>query len=44
MAGGDENLKIYLVWPKNDYFHMKNCDIFIFAKNIDCRYTLEPPH
>ena len=24
---------------------MKNCDIFlIFAQNIDCGYTLEPPH
>ena len=23
---------------------MKNCDVFlIFAQNIDCRYTLEPP-
>ena len=30
---------------KNDNFQMKNCDIFlIFAKNIDCGYTLEPPH
>ena len=28
---------------KNDYFLMKNCDIFlIFAQNIDCGYTLEP--
>ena len=27
---------------KNDYFQMKNCDIFlIFANNIDHRYTLE---
>ena len=24
---------------------MKKCDIFlIFAQNIDCEYTLEPPH
>ena len=24
---------------------MKNCDVFlIFAQNIDCGYTLEPPH
>ena len=30
---------------KNDYFQMKNCISFlIFAKNIDCGYTLEPPH
>ena len=30
---------------KNGHFHMKNCDIFlIFAQNIDCGYTLEPPH
>ena len=25
-------------------FQTKNCDIFlIFAQNIDCGYTLEPP-
>ena len=30
---------------KNDNFQIKNCDIFlIFAQNIDCGYTLEPPH
>ena len=30
---------------KNDNFQMKDCDIFlIFAQNIDCGYTLEPPH
>ena len=30
---------------KNDNFQMNNCDIFIiFAQNIDCGYTLEPPH
>ena len=30
---------------KNDNFHMKNFDVFlIFAQNIDCGYTLEPPH
>ena len=24
---------------------MKNCDIFLsFAQNIDCWYTLKPPH
>ena len=29
---------------KNDNFQMKICDIFlIFAQNIDCGYTLEPP-
>ena len=29
---------------KNDNFQMKSFDIFlIFAQNIDCGYTLEPP-
>ena len=29
---------------KNEKFHWKNVDIFlIFAQNIDCGYTLEPP-
>ena len=29
---------------KNEIFHQKNLDIFlIFAQNIDCGYTLEPP-
>ena len=29
---------------KNDNFQWKNVDIFlIFAQNIDCGYTLEPP-
>ena len=29
---------------KNENFHWKNCDIFlIFAQNVDCGYTLEPP-
>ena len=29
---------------KNNNFQMKNCDVFlIFAQNIDCGYTLEPP-
>ena len=29
---------------KNDYFQMKKFNIFlIFAQNIDCGYTLEPP-
>ena len=30
---------------KNENFPLKNFDIFlIFAQNIDCGYTLEPPH
>ena len=30
---------------KNHKFQMKSCDNFlIFAQNIDCGYTLEPPH
>ena len=29
---------------KIENFHLKNFDIFlIFAQNIDCGYTLEPP-
>ena len=29
---------------KNENFQWKNVDIFlIFAQNIDCGYTLEPP-
>ena len=29
---------------KNGNFQMKKCDTFlIFAQNIDCGYTLEPP-
>ena len=29
---------------KIEKFHQKNADIFlIFAQNIDCGYTLEPP-
>ena len=29
---------------ENGYFPMKNCDIFLlFAQNIDCGYTSEPP-
>ena len=31
--------------PKNENFQMKNPDIFhISALNIDCGYSLEPPH
>ena len=30
---------------KKDNFQMKNCDFFlIFAKSINCGYSLEPPH
>ena len=30
---------------KKENFHWKMFDIFlIFAQNIDCGYTLEPPH
>ena len=30
---------------KNDNFQMKNYDVFLtFAQNIDCRYSLDPPH
>ena len=30
---------------KNVNFQMNNSNIFlIFARNIDCGYTLEPPH
>ena len=30
---------------KKDNFQIKNYDIYlIFAQNIDCGYTLEPPH
>ena len=31
--------------PKNEHFQIKNSDIFLFsAQNIDCGYSLEPPH
>ena len=31
--------------PKTDIFQVKNLDIFhISAQNIDCGYSLEPPH
>ena len=30
---------------KNENFKLKNLDIFLmFAQNIDCGYSLEPPH
>ena len=31
--------------PKNENFQIKNSDIFhVSAQNIDCGYSLEPPH
>ena len=31
--------------PKNENFQIKNSDIFLIsAQNIDCGYSLEPPH
>ena len=36
--------EIFFFSCKNWKFHQKNVDIFlIFAQNIDCGYTLEPP-
>ena len=30
--------------PKTENFQIRNSDIFnIYAQNIDCRYSLEPP-
>ena len=31
---------------KNDNFQIKNGEVFLFflAQNIDCGYSLEPPH
>ena len=38
-----QNTKIFSV-VKIENFQLKNFDIFlIFAQNIDCEYTLEPP-
>ena len=38
-----QNTVIFKV-VKNEIFHYKSFDIFlIFAQNIDCGYTLEPP-
>ena len=35
----------YFLALKIENFQLKNFDIFlIFAQNIDCGYTLEPPH
>ena len=34
----------FLTAVKKENFQMKNYNIFfIFAQNIDCEYTLEPP-
>ena len=36
--------EIFKVVKKNENFHKKSFDIFlVFAQNIDCGYTLEPP-
>ena len=36
--------EIFFSAVKIENFHQKNVDIFlIFAQNIDCGYTLEPP-
>ena len=38
------NIQRFFFTCKNCKFHQKNFDIFlIFAQNIDCGYTLEPP-
>ena len=38
------NIQKFFWGCKNENFHWKNFDIFlIFAQNIDCGYTLEPP-
>ena len=38
------NIQRFLKLWKNENFQLKNFDIFlIFAQNIDCGYTLEPP-
>ena len=35
---------LYFLGCKNEKFHWKKFDMFlIFAQNIDCGYTLEPP-
>ena len=32
-------------YQKNENFQIKNSDIFLIsAQNIDCGYSLEPPH
>ena len=39
-------IQIYgILPPKNEIFQIKKSDIFhISAQNIDCGYSLEPPH
>ena len=38
------NIQRLFIAIKNEIFQQKNFDIFkIFAQNIDCGYTLEPP-
>ena len=33
-----------ILQPKKEFFQIKNSDIFhIYAQNIDCGYSLEPP-
>ena len=40
----DDNTSANFNGSKHDNFQMLKCDIFlIFAQNIDCGYTLEPP-
>ena len=44
-----ENTPIQIYWkilpPKNENLQIKNSDIFhVSAQNIDCGYSLEPPH
>ena len=39
------NILQYSTALKKEIFEMKTCDVFlIIAQNIDCGYTLEPPH
>ena len=34
-----------ILQPKNENFQIKNSNIFhVSVQNIDCRYSLEPPH
>ena len=38
------NLLQFITTVKKDDLHIKNGEVFlIFAQNIDCGYTLEPP-
>ena len=39
------NIQRFILAIKNENFHPKKNDFFlIFAQNIDCGCTLEPPH